>query len=100
MPSQYAEKSPATNPERMLSEAPPSLDEVTISRTWRDSTDVKTFTSSGMTAPASVPQEIIEASFHHSVASPPRSGIISHEITYVSAIEMTEVSHTSDVSGA
>src|SRR3954467_10414419 len=75
-PSQYAEKFPATNPERMLSEAPPSLDEVTTSRTWRDSVDVKTFTNSGITAPARVPQEMISESFHHNVPSP-KSGIIS-----------------------
>ena len=34
-------------------------------------------TSSGMTAPASVPQEMMVASFHHCVASPPRSGMMS-----------------------
>ena len=63
MPSQYAEKFPATSPDRMLSEAPPSLDEVTTSWTWRDSVEVKTFTSSGMIAPASVPQEMIARQF-------------------------------------
>src|SRR5271170_637421 len=64
-PSQYAEKFPATRPDRIPSDAPPSLDEVTTSFTCRDSTEVKTLTSSGISAPASVPQEMIEASFHH-----------------------------------
>src|SRR6476646_6335032 len=57
-PSQYALKLPATNPDRMLSDAPPSRDAVTTSLTWPDSTDVKTFTSSGIIAPARVPHVI------------------------------------------
>ena len=56
MPSQYALKLPATRPERIFSDGPPSRDDVTTSRTWRDSVEVNTFTSSGMSAPASVPQ--------------------------------------------
>src|SRR6266436_6754139 len=83
----------------MPSDAPPSCAEVTTSLTWRDSVDVKTFTNSGMIAPASVPQEMIVASFHHCDPSPPRSGIIKCEMKYVSAIETVEVIHTSDVSG-
>src|ERR1700681_1495665 len=78
-PSQYAEKFPATKPERMPSDAPPSFDEVTTSSTWRDSTEVKALTSSGISAPASVPQEMIEASFHHCVLSPPRFGMMKYE---------------------
>src|SRR4051812_1515663 len=52
MPSQYALKLPATRPDRMFSDAPPSRDDVTTSFTWPDSVDVKTFTSSGIMAPA------------------------------------------------
>ena len=37
---------------------------------------VNTFTSSGISAPASVPQEMIEASFHHWLGSPPSSGMM------------------------
>ena len=61
----------------MPSEAPPSSAEATTSFTWRDSVEVKTFTSSGITAPASVPQEMMVASFHHCVVSPPSVGMIS-----------------------
>src|SRR3954468_9342094 len=100
MPSQYAEKFPATNPDRMFSDAPPSRDEITTSFTCADSVEVNAFTSSGMTAPASVPHEMMLASFHHSVASLASCGMISYEARYVSTIEMTDVSHTSDVSGA
>ena len=58
----------------MLSDAPPSRDEVTTSRTWLDSVEVKIFTSSGMIAPASVPQVMTVESFHHSDGSPPMLG--------------------------
>ena len=75
-PSQYAEKLPATKPERMLSDAPPSRDDLTTSCTCREFVEVNTLTSSGMTAPASVPHEMIDASFHQSVPSPSSTGII------------------------
>ncbi len=78
MPSQYALKLPATRPDRMSSEAPPSRAEVTTSRTCAESVDVKTLTNSGMMAPASVPHVMTVASFHHKVPSP-RPGISHHE---------------------
>src|SRR6476620_4307808 len=69
-PSQYALKLPATNPDRMFSDAPPSCDEVTTSLTCADSVDVNTFTNSGMMAPARVPQVITVDSFHQRLPSP------------------------------
>ena len=63
----------------MLSDAPPSREEVTTSRTWRDSVEVKIFTNSGMMAPARVPQVITVESFHHREGSPPRFGISSQD---------------------
>src|SRR5215469_14916928 len=84
----------------MFSEAPPSRELVTISRTWRELVDVNTFTNSGISAPASVPQLITVASFHHNVSSPLRLGIIIELMTYVRAMERIEVSHTSVVRGA
>src|ERR1700720_1589010 len=75
-PSQYALKFPATKPERMFSDAPPSAEDFTTSRTCPEFIEVKTFTNSGIIAPASVPHVITDDSFHHSVVSPPRSGII------------------------
>ncbi len=74
-PIQKALKLPATRPERMFSDAPPSREAVTISWTWLESSEVKTLVNSGISTPASVPQRMIVASFHHSVGSPPRSGI-------------------------
>src|ERR1700720_2664743 len=99
-PMEYAEKFPATKPERMPREAPPSSAERTTSLTWRDSVEVKTLTNSGMMAPASVPQEIMVASFHHCEESPPRVGMIRQETKNVKAMETTEVIQTREVSGA
>src|SRR5579859_5767086 len=79
-PSQYALKLPATKPERMFSDAPPSRDDVTTSRTWLDSTEVNTLTNSGMIAPASVPQLMIVDSFHQ-IDPSPRSGRSTYETT-------------------
>src|SRR5688572_4771895 len=83
----------------MFRDAPPSRDEVRISRTCLEPVDVKTFTSSGITAPAIVPQLMISDSFHHRVGSPPNDGIIARETTNVRITETMEVSHTRDVSG-
>src|SRR5439155_18880598 len=99
MPSQYALKLPATNPERMFSEAPPWRDDETTSRTCAESTEVKTFTNSGMMAPARVPHVMTVESFHHSVPSP-RSGMSTYDTAYVIATDTREVSHTREVSGA
>src|SRR5688572_24388162 len=82
----------------MLSDAPPSRDDVTTSRTCREPVEVKTFTSSGMTAPAIVPQLMIRESFHQSVPSP-SVGISTRETTNVRITETIDVSHTSEVSG-
>ncbi len=97
IPNQNALKFPATNPERMFSDAPPSRDEMTISRTCRELVEVKTFTNSGIIAPASVPQVMTSDSFHQSVGSPPSVGIKSHDARNVRATETTEVSQTSVV---
>src|SRR5262245_24593509 len=99
-PSQYALKFPATRPDRIFSDAPPSRDEVTTSRTCRDSVDVKIFTNSGIIAPARVPHVIIAESFHQSDPSPPRSGIRTRETTNVRTTETMDVSQTREVSGA
>src|ERR1035438_10378485 len=83
----------------MPKEAPPSFAEVTTSCTWAELVEVKTLTSSGMTAPARVPQEMMEASFHQSVPSP-RSGIIALDTMKVRTMERMDVIQTSEVSGA
>src|SRR5438552_3340358 len=90
MPSQYALKLPATKPDRMFSDAPPCLDDVTTSRTCAELTDVNTCANSGMIAPASVPQVMIVDSFHHIDGSPPRFGISARETRYVSPTEMSD----------
>ncbi len=74
-PIQKPLKLPAVRPDRILSDAPPSRDDVHHFLHVSGLVEVKTFTSSGIIAPASVPQEMIVESFHHSVPSPSRSGI-------------------------
>src|ERR1041384_1750919 len=83
----------------MFSEAPPSREAVTTSLTWVDSVEVKILTTSGMIAPASVPQLMMADSFHHRVPSP-RSGIRSADTTKGRATEATDVIQTSQVRGA
>src|SRR5437762_10829593 len=95
-PIQNALKFPAVNPERILSDAPPSREALTTSSTCFELVDVKIFTSSGMIAPASVPHVIIDASFHHT--PPSRSCRSNADATYVIAMEMADVSQTSVVS--
>src|SRR5690606_38772086 len=100
IPSQKAEKLPATSPERMLSEAPPSREEDTTSRTCAECVDVNTLTISGMMAPARVPQVMTSESCHQRSVFPARSGITTFDTTNVSATDRREVSQTSEVSGA
>src|SRR5262245_30022707 len=83
----------------MFSDAPPSRDEITTSFTCPDSVDVKTLTSSGMIAPASVPQVMTVESFHQSDPSP-SPGMSAYDTAYVIATDTNEVSHTRTVSGA
>src|SRR4051794_31890854 len=97
-PSQKLLKFPAMKPDRIFSEAPPSRDDVTTSRTCADSVEVNTLTNSGMMAPASVPHVITVESFHQSDGSPPISGIRRYDTTYVSPTETSDVSHTRFVS--
>src|SRR5688500_15741639 len=84
----------------MLSDGPPSRDEVTTSRTCPEWVEVKTLTNSGMIAPASVPHVTTDDSCHHRSLLPPRVGMSRYDSTYVSTTETIEVSHTSEVSGA
>src|SRR2546429_9205795 len=99
-PSQYALKLPATSPDNILSEAPPSRDDVTTSRTCRDLVDVKTFTNSGMIAPASVPHVMTAESFHHKAGSPPIFGIRTQDSRNARTTDTIEVSQTKNVNGA
>src|SRR6185295_18910113 len=83
----------------MLSEAPPCSELVTTSLTWREWVEVKTLTSSGMMAPAAVPQVMIRESFHHQESSPAMVGMSIFEATKARATETTLVRTTRLVSG-
>ena len=63
-PIQNAEKLPATKPERMLSEAPPCLEQLVTSLTWRELVLTKILVNSGISAPATVPQLMMTESTH------------------------------------
>src|SRR5688572_20131717 len=84
----------------MLSDAPPSREDVTTSRTCFECVDVKIFTSSGMMAPASVPHVMTVESCHHRSGLPPRLGMVRYDSTYVRNTEKIDVTQTSCVSGA
>src|SRR5262245_36581074 len=104
-PIQKADMLPATKPERIFSEAPPCLEQLVTSRTWRELVLVKTFVNSGIRAPATVPQLMMPESTHHragcvvpaaSLKSPSNSLLA----TKVIRMEIAEVIHTKCVSGA
>src|SRR6185503_18736012 len=86
------EKLPATRPDRIVSDAPPSRDALTISATWRECELVNAFVSSGITAAASVPHEMMIDSFHHKPAA--RWPMITYEAPNVTAIDSNDVIHT------
>src|SRR5207302_10341188 len=72
-PIQKALKLPATMPERIVSDAPPSREAVTISWTCFECELVKTLVNSGISTAARVPQLMIVASCHQ------RSAVINGE---------------------
>ena len=83
----------------MFSEAPPSRELLTTSLTCLLFVEVNTLTSSGIRAPASVPREMIAASFHHNplVAPTPRTRYV---VRNVNRMQTTEVTHTNELSGS
>src|SRR5580700_367253 len=98
-PIQKAEKLPATKPDKMLSDAPPCLEQLVTSRTWRELVLTNTLVNSGMTAPATVPQLMMTDKTHHragwatpapSLKSPKRTLLA----TKVMAMETAEVIQT------
>src|SRR6185295_10480193 len=103
-PIQNAEKLPATNPDRMFSEAPPCLEQLVTSRTCRELVLTKTFVNSGINAPATVPQLMMADSTHQSAgwAKPLRAKLPSSSLlaTNVIPMETAEVIQTRCVRGA
>src|SRR5438874_9712047 len=85
-------------PDRMVSEAPPSLDADTISATCREWELVNTLVNSGISAAASVPQEMMTDSVSHRL--PPRLLSIHFDAANVTRIDRIEQVHTRLVSGA
>src|SRR6266850_1860129 len=105
MPFQKALKLPATRPERIVSDVPPSRDAVTISFTCLEWELVKILVNSGMSTAASVPQLMIVASCHQSCGralpptdrSPIKSQLMPNEVVMhkIEAIQMRRVNGAS-----
>src|SRR6185436_15584584 len=98
-PVQNAEKLPATNPDKILSDAPPCRDALVTSATCRELVLVKIFVNSGINAPANVPQLIITDSTHHKSLEPLKSPSNILLATNVTPIETSDVIQTRFVSG-
>jgi len=96
---QNTEKLPATRPDRMFSDAPPSWEAATTSFTWRECELVNTFVNSGITAAATVPHEMITESVTHRFPNA-ASGSRIREAANVTPIESSEHTQTRLVSGA
>src|SRR6185312_3317223 len=103
MPFQKALKLPATMPDRIVNEAPPSRDAVTISCTCFECELVKTLVNSGISTAASVPQLMIVASCHHnsgSAVSPTFRSLMSSQLMkYEVVMQRIEAIQISRVSG-
>src|SRR3954453_9309152 len=69
MPTQNALKLPATMPERIVNDGPPSREAVTISWTCLECELVKILVNSGISTAAMVPQLMMEASCHQRLGS-------------------------------
>src|SRR3954453_4755322 len=69
MPTQNALKLPATMPERIVNDGPPSREAMTTSWTCLECELVKILVNSGINTAASVPQLIISASCHQRLGS-------------------------------
>src|SRR4051812_48052378 len=105
MPFQKALKLPATMPDRIVSDAPPSREAVTISFTCLEWELVKILVNSGMSTAASVPQLMMVASCHQRLGKfvPPtfRSAMSSQLMKYdvemhrIDAIQMRRVKGSS-----
>src|SRR3954468_11395927 len=102
-PIQNALKLPATMPDRIVSDGPPSREAVTISWTCLECELVKTLVNSGISTAARVPQLMMVASCHHRfgyVVSPTlsslpliRSQLMPNEVLMhrMEAIQMSRV---------
>src|SRR5437016_2119714 len=97
-PIQNADILPATNPDRIFSDAPPCFEQLVTSRTCRDVVLTKTFVNSGIKAPAMVPQLIITDSTHHKdgCATPslsrksPSSTLLATKVTMIETAEVIQ----------
>src|SRR6184192_2972086 len=104
MPFQKALKLPATMPDRIVSDAPPSREAVTISCTCLECELVKILVNSGISTAASVPQLMMLASCHHRLAGSdlPSGSLIKSQLmkndVLIQRIEAIQISRVSGCS--
>src|SRR6266571_4910216 len=100
-PIQNAEKLPATKPDRMFSDAPPCFEQVVTSLTCCELVLVKILVNSGITAPATVPQEMMDDSTHQRLGLMPACLENSRKLAMkVTTMETADVIQTRWVNGA
>src|SRR5258708_1398754 len=80
MPFQNALKLPATSPERIVSDAPPSRDAVTISWTCLECELGKILVNSGISTAGRVPQLMMVASCHQRLGCPADRSLMSSQL--------------------
>src|SRR5436309_14495574 len=97
-PIQTADMLPATKPERMFSDAPPCLEQLVTSRTWRELVLTNILVNSGINAPATVPQLMMMESTHHSAGwavppasmKSPRSSLLATKVIRIDTAEVIQ----------
>src|SRR5437667_7961398 len=104
-PIQKADILPATKPDRMFRDAPPCLEQLVTSRTWRELVLTNTFVNSGIKAPATVPQlMIIDSTNQRCPCATPAASLKSPSSSLlakkVMAMEIADVIQTRCVNGA
>src|ERR1700690_95909 len=100
-PIQNADMLPATNPDRSFNGAPPCREQLVTSLTCMELVLVKIFVNSGINAPATVPQLMMQDNTHHRsgwMPGWPRSS--TRLAKNVTAMDNAEVIQTRCVSGA
>src|SRR5512142_372841 len=95
-PIQKADILPATKPDRIFSDAPPCLEQLVTSLTCRELVLVKILVNSGMMAPATVPQLMIDESTHHRAGCAVPEGSVKSPRSTLLAMKVTAM-ETADV---
>ena len=90
-PIQKPEKLPATIPERIVKEAPPSREAVTTSFVCFAFGEVNILVASGIKAAPNVPQEMINDKLNHKLfGRSPKSHLLTAKVVMIDNIEVNQ----------